>query len=337
MSNQTKYSLITSGKKHSIDYGLMPSFDAYFSQHFKQLNKNQLCPLHDDRTASLKLYRHTHTFYCFGCQKGGDIIAFHMAMYGLNYIESCRDLGLIVDLTGYSTEAKAERLHQMAEAEKAHQARLAQAERDDLKYAQDLVVLSATIKKLLQPPMFEPPYPFAKGIQSQNLFTIEASVIQRFNLPKHPQDDPKKRPITVCWNFQGVLTVAILETLDGEQVVLQVFDGVPDEKDKYARWFIGRPFLMDAYYFLGDWTKPLIVIITEGVADAISCYEATGYPVMAALSKDVLVKAAKAVKAKYPQAKIVICGDNDAHGGGQRAANDAAKAVGGLVVNLNDD
>jgi len=44
-----------------------------------------------------------------------------------------------------------------------------------------------------------------------------------------------------------------------------------------------------------------------------------------------------AVKGKYPLAKIVICGDNDAHGGGQRAANDAAEAIGGLVVNLNDD
>ena len=54
-------------------------------------------------------------------------------------------------------------------------------------------------------------------------------------------------------------------------------------------------------------------------------------------SKDVLVKAALAVKHKYPQALIVVCGDNDANGGGQQAANDAAKAVDGLVVNLNDD
>ena len=322
---------------HTIDYSLMPPIDVYVSQYSLFKKGKGLCPLHSEKTASFYIRTKTNSFHCYGCGKGGSLIDFVMAMFGFTFIEACQHLGLIVDFTGYSPEAKAERLHKMADAEKAHKARLEKSKQDELKYAQDLVLLSATIKKLLQPPMFEPPYLVDKRLQSQNLFTIEASVIQRFNLPKNAQDDPKKPPTTVCWNFQGVLTVAILETLNGEQVVWQVFDGVPDEKGKDARWFIGRPFLMDAYYFLGDWIRPLIVIITEGVADAISCYEATGHPVMAALSKDVLVKAAKAVKAKYPQAKIVICGDNDANGGGQRAANDAAEAIGGLVVNLNDD
>jgi putative DNA primase/helicase len=74
------------------------------------------------------------------------------------------------------------------------------------------------------------------------------------------------------------------------------------------------------------------VLITEGIADAISCYEATGYPVLAAISKSQLLNAAKAVKGKYPQALIVICGDNDADKGGERAAIAAAQAVNGLVV-----
>ncbi len=37
---------------------------------------NILCPFHDDRTGSLKLYPQTNSFYCFGCQKWGTPIEF---------------------------------------------------------------------------------------------------------------------------------------------------------------------------------------------------------------------------------------------------------------------
>ena len=121
--------------------------------------------------------------------------------------------------------------------------------------------------------------------------------------------------------------MAILETLDGEPVALQAFDGVPDVKGKYARWLIGKPVVMGAYYRIGDFDNPSVVLITEGIADAISCYEATGYPVLAAISKSQLVNAAKAVKAKYPHALIVLCGDNDADGGGEVEASKAAKPL----------
>lgn len=34
------------------------------------------CPLHDERTASLHVYRQTNTFHCLGCGAGGDVITF---------------------------------------------------------------------------------------------------------------------------------------------------------------------------------------------------------------------------------------------------------------------
>jgi putative DNA primase/helicase len=201
----------------------------------------------------------------------------------------------------------------------------------DKEHAQAHIPLVAAILKQCQKPMLEPPYCVAKGINSHNFLSIAATDIQRFTLPKDPSE-PNKRPVTVCYGFEGVLTVAMLETLDGETVALQAFDGVPDDKGKYARWLIGKPVVMGAYYRLGDFAAPNVVLITEGIADAISCYEATGYPVLAAISKSQLLNAAKAVKGKYPQALIVICGDNDADKGGERAAIAAAQAVNGLVV-----
>lgn len=34
----------------------------------------------------------------------------------------------------------------------------------------------------------------------------------------------------------------------------------------------------------------------------------------------------------YPEANIIICGDNDVNGIGQRSANEAAVNVGGIVL-----
>ena len=35
------------------------------------------CPLHDEDTPSCRYYEATESFYCFGCQKGGDVIELH--------------------------------------------------------------------------------------------------------------------------------------------------------------------------------------------------------------------------------------------------------------------
>lgn len=42
-----------------------------------------LCPFHDERTPSLVAWRASGRFYCFGCQRTGDVVAFVGAVMGL--------------------------------------------------------------------------------------------------------------------------------------------------------------------------------------------------------------------------------------------------------------
>lgn len=44
------------------------------------------CPFHKDKTASMKIYE--NTFYCFSCNRAGDLIQFVQYLFGLNFQEA---------------------------------------------------------------------------------------------------------------------------------------------------------------------------------------------------------------------------------------------------------
>lgn len=84
------------------------------------------------------------------------------------------------------------------------------------------------------------------------------------------------------------------------------------------------------YHAIG--TPDGTLCICEGYATAASVHEATGHAVAVAFSAGNLEPVARALRAKYPDLRIIVCGDNDASGTGQAAAHDAARAVGGRVA-----
>jgi len=48
------------------------------------------CPFHNEKTPSFMVYKNTQSYYCFGCNKGGDVITFVMEKENLGYIEAVR-------------------------------------------------------------------------------------------------------------------------------------------------------------------------------------------------------------------------------------------------------
>ncbi len=77
----------------------------------KQAGRNWkgLCPFHNEKTPSFNVNSDRQIFHCFGCQEGGDVIAFLMKHDGLSFPEAARslasDLGIEIPEERGSPEA----------------------------------------------------------------------------------------------------------------------------------------------------------------------------------------------------------------------------------------
>lgn len=76
-----------------------------------------------------------------------------------------------------------------------------------------------------------------------------------------------------------------------------------------AKQFLTGGRVRGCYYLLG--TPAEVMCVTEGFATAASIYESTGYPVAVAFNATNLLSVAKELRQHYPNAKLVICADDD--------------------------
>ena len=77
------------------------------------VNWKGLCPFHQEKTPSFHVNPPRHTFYCFGCQKKGDVFAFLMEIGGKSFGEVVRELagrvGVVIPERPMSPEEQARR------------------------------------------------------------------------------------------------------------------------------------------------------------------------------------------------------------------------------------
>lgn len=59
---------------------------------YKIRNNMICCPFHNDKTASMRIYN--KSFYCFGCNKTGDIIQFVEYLFNLSFKEAMKKINL---------------------------------------------------------------------------------------------------------------------------------------------------------------------------------------------------------------------------------------------------
>ncbi len=87
------------------------------------------------------------------------------------------------------------------------------------------------------------------------------------------------------------------------------------------------------YFMIG--TPQGIVCIAEGYATAASIFESTGYATVVAFDAGNLETVGKAIRRKYPEAKIIICADDDNNSKGNPGmtkAREAAQLIGAFIA-----
>lgn len=62
-----------------FDKIIVPQMGSYYDLYPVDFDNKPVvcCPIHDEDTPSFRFYPETSSFYCFGCQKGGNIINLH--------------------------------------------------------------------------------------------------------------------------------------------------------------------------------------------------------------------------------------------------------------------
>ncbi len=140
----------------------------------------------------------------------------------------------------------------------------------------------------------------------------------------HPYLTRKKiQPHGIKINKYGALVIAIYNA-DLELVNLQFIDADGNKR------FLSGGQKKNCFCWLGNPTETILV--AEGFATAASLHEHKGFQTFVAFDKGNLECVAKIIRAKLPEAQIIIAGDNDESGVGQNAARAAALAVGGTYL-----
>ncbi|MGZ4954401.1 MAG: toprim domain-containing protein [Methylobacter sp.] len=99
-----------------------------------------------------------------------------------------------------------------------------------------------------------------------------------------------------------------------------------------AKRFLSGGRKKGCFAVIGKVEAGSIIQACEGWATGASLHESTGHFTVVALDAGNLEPVARVFRRLYPDNQIIICGDNDESGTGQKAARAAAVAVGGKYI-----
>jgi putative DNA primase/helicase len=141
---------------------------------------------------------------------------------------------------------------------------------------------------------------------------------------------PKPRPDHISFQRWSRGTVAIpLRDIDGKLWSLQVINNCGKKLfPKYGR-------KSGCFHLIGNPSESNVLAVAEGYATAASIYAATKHPVAVAFDAGNLATVVPALRARYPDKRLLICADNDAttkDNPGVTKAKAVAAQVGALVA-----
>ena len=155
--------------------------------------------------------------------------------------------------------------------------------------------------------------------------------------PDHPYLKAKRVKAHGLRVYRGDLVIGGM-VCDGALVVPMRIGGVIHSLQfigANAKRFYPGARTAGAYFVLGipaDLEERPVIILVEGFATGATVREVTGCVTMACFSANNLEPVARFQRGKFPDIQIIIAGDFDKSGTGQKAATEAAQAVNGLVA-----
>ena len=111
------------------------------------------CPLHNERTASFRLYEGNNSFYCYGCGQGGDVIKLYQLLKGIaTYYKAMKEINEEFHLGVFRVKSP---IQQAKEATRRVLEKEAQAARIEKK-RENYNTLTDYYKKLREMPLSAP-------------------------------------------------------------------------------------------------------------------------------------------------------------------------------------
>lgn len=82
--------------EEQIQQALNTPIENIANQHIKFYKSGKalvgLCPFHREKHPSFYIYPETNSFWCYGCNQGGDVINFVRLLYGYSFVEAVKYL-----------------------------------------------------------------------------------------------------------------------------------------------------------------------------------------------------------------------------------------------------
>lgn len=203
-------------------------------------------------------------------------------------------------------------------------ARKAKREADERQYAAEQKQIRGEVARIANLawesslPAYEHPYTTRKGVK------IYGARIGNFPVYKTPEPGITIEP------FKQIPALLVpIHAKSGKIVSLQAyfFEDQPFYGD---RAYMKDGQKQGGYCLLG--TPRDTIAIVEGYATGCSVHEATGWAVIVAFDKGNLKKVAEIIRANFPQSEIIIAGDNDVSGDGNKAAAEAGQSINARVI-----
>lgn len=286
-----------------------------------------LCPFHNEKTPSFTVYPESQSFYCFGCNAGGEIITFIRRIENLDFVESVKSLaqraGMQMPEDGYDdtlSRRRAEILSANREAARFfHQTLMSPQGHEAYWYLIDRGYTPETIKHFglgFAPPGWDG---LLRHMRAQN---FDIPLLREANLLLRSD---KGKSENYFDNFRNRIMIPIID-LRGNVIAFggRVMD---DSVPKYINTSDTPVYKKSRAVFALNFAKngnEGKLILAEGYMDVIALHQAGFTNAVAGLGTALTGEQAQ-LMARYAQ-EIILAYDNDE--AGQKATRRAIEILG---------